>query len=270
MGCYHTRELIATFTGHTEEVSSVAFSPDGYTLASGSEDGTVLLWNVAPLTDTSPQVSTYDVNQDGIVNLADLATVAKLFGQTGERLSGDVNADGMVNILDLVAVSAHLDETTTSAAPIAHRERRSFSAIPISPHITPKTIQKWIDIAHTADDGSLTFQHGIANLEALLAMLTPAESELLPNYPNPFNPETWIPYRLAHPADVTLTIYDAKGAPVRRLNLGYQPAGYYMDRATAAYWDGRAETGEPVASGVYFYSLSAGDYSATRKMLILK
>ena len=93
---------------------------------------------------------------------------------------------------------------------------------------------------------------------------------LLPNYPNPFNPETWIPYRLAHAADVTLTIYDTKGAPVRQFDLGYQSAGAYTNKAKAAYWDGRLETGEPAASGVYFYGLSAGDYSATRKMLILK
>ena len=265
-----TRELIAAFTGHTDDVSSVAFSPDGYTLASGSADGTVLLWNVAPLTDTPPQLSIYDVNQDGIVNLTDLTIVGETFGQAGQGLSGDVNRDGMVDILDLVAVSAHLDETRTSSAPIARGEHRSFHAIPMSLHITPETVQKWIDIAHTADDGSLTFRHGIANLEALLALLGPAESALLPNFPNPFNPETWIPYRLAKDADVSLTIYDTAGAPVRRLDLGHQSAGYYTDRANAAYWDGRTETGEPVASGVYFYSLSAGDYSATRKMLILK
>ena len=265
-----TQELIATFTAHTEDVSSIAFSPDGTTLASGSEDGTVLLWNVTPLTDTSPPVSAYDINRDGIVNLLDLVTVADTYGQAGERLLGDVNNDGFVNILDLVTVSAHLDETTASAAPIAQRERRSFPAIPMGVRITPETVQKWIDIAHTADDGSLTYRRGLANLNALLAMLTPTETVLLPNFPNPFNPETWIPYRLVHPADVTLTIYDTEGAPVRRLDLGHQSAGYYTDHATAAYWDRRAETGEPVASGVYFYSLSAGDYSATRKMLILK
>ena len=132
-------------------------------------------------------------------------------------------------------------------------------------------------MAHTADDGSLTFQRGIANLKRLRLIVgnadprsLPDATALFPNYPNPFNPETWIPYHLAEDTDVTLTIYDAKGAPVRRLDLGHQPAGYYTDRAKAAYWDGRAETGELVASGVYFYSLAAGDYSATRKMLILK
>ncbi|MCE2396202.1 hypothetical protein J4G02_16740, partial [Candidatus Poribacteria bacterium] len=227
----HTGAELELLTGHTAEIESLAFSPDGDTLASGSDDGTVLLWNVAPLTNTSPQIAAYDVNQDGIVNLVDLATVGTLFGQTGERLSGNVNGDGMVNIFDLVAVSAHLEETTISAAPVG---RSGHRVTPIGVRITPKTVQNWIALAQTADDGSPIFRRGIANLEAVLAMLTPAETALLPNYPNPFNPETWIPYRLAHAADVTLTIYDIKGAPVRRLDLGHQPAGYYTDQAKAA------------------------------------
>ena len=79
-----------------------------------------------------------------------------------------------------------------------------------------------------------------------------------------------MPYHLAKAADVTLTIYDTKGTVVHQFDLGHQAAGVYTNKTKAAYWDGRSETGEPVASGVYFYSLSAGDYSATRKMLILK
>ena len=98
----------------------------------------------------------------------------------------------------------------------------------------------------------------------------PAETELLRNYPNPFNPETWIPYRLAEDAVVTLTIYDTAGRVVRSIDVGYKPAAVYESRSKAVYWDGRNEFGEGVASGVYFYHLSAGDYSATRKMLIIK
>ncbi len=98
----------------------------------------------------------------------------------------------------------------------------------------------------------------------------PETTALLPNYPNPFNPETWIPYQLAKPADVTLTIYDITGHVVRNLDLGHQRAGMYHSRSRAAYWDGRNAVGEPVASGLYFYVLKAGDFSATRKMLIKK
>ena len=98
----------------------------------------------------------------------------------------------------------------------------------------------------------------------------PSETVLLSNYPNPFNPETWIPYHLAEPADVTLIIYAVGGKVVRRLDLGHQAAGYYQNRTRAVYWDGRNSVGERVASGLYFYTLTAGDFTATGKMLITK
>ena len=98
----------------------------------------------------------------------------------------------------------------------------------------------------------------------------PKLTQLLQNFPNPFNPETWIPYQLETSADVTLQIYDTSGALVRTLDLGFKGQGFYMTRSRAAYWDGRNNLGEQVASGVYFYSLHTPDFSATRKMLILK
>ena len=98
----------------------------------------------------------------------------------------------------------------------------------------------------------------------------PDETLSLPNYPNPFNPETWIPYQLAQDADVQILIYDVHGTVVRRLALGHQSAGFYTNRTRAAHWDGRNSFGEDVVSGVYFYQLHAGDISPLRKMLILK
>ena len=98
----------------------------------------------------------------------------------------------------------------------------------------------------------------------------PNDTELLPNYPNPFNPETWIPYQLANASDVQITIYNTKGSVVCTLPLGHQTAGYYTDRNRAAYWDGRNGLGERVASGVYFYQLRTDDISSIRKMVILK
>ncbi len=118
----------------------------------------------------------------------------------------------------------------------------------------------------TADD----VKQSLIQLPELVAYEIPAETQLLSNYPNPFNPETWIPYRLAEDAFVKLTIYDSMGRVVRILDVGHQIAAVYENRSKAIYWDGRNEFGETVASGVYFYHLSAGDYSATRKMLILK
>ena len=121
--------------------------------------------------------------------------------------------------------------------------------------VTPRALEvRWTD---TRVDGAL---------ETL-----PAEqSSLFGNYPNPFNPETWIPYQLAKPADVTLTIYGANGQLVRTLKLGHQQPGLYHRKGRAAYWDGRNDFGERVASGLYFYTLTAGDFTATGKMLILK
>ena len=107
-------------------------------------------------------------------------------------------------------------------------------------------------------------------LPALVTYEIPTETELLTNYPNPFNPETWIPYRLAEDAFVTLTIYDPSGHVVRILNVGHRVAAVYESQSKAIHWNGRNDAGERVASGVYFYTLTAGDYSATRKMLILK
>ena len=98
----------------------------------------------------------------------------------------------------------------------------------------------------------------------------PEQTAMLPNYPNPFNPETWIPYQLAAAADVSLAIHSADGTLVRTLSLGHQAAGIYQSKSRAAYWDGRNALGEHVASGLYFYTFTAGDFSATGKMLILK
>jgi DNA-binding beta-propeller fold protein YncE len=111
-----------------------------------------------------------------------------------------------------------------------------------------------------------------ARVQAAPAVVGPflGETRLHPNYPNPFNPETWIPYQLAEPVDVALTIYDINGRVVRYIDLGHQRASIYQSKSRAAYWDGRNAQGEPVASGVYFYTLKAGDLSATRKMLIRK
>ena len=118
----------------------------------------------------------------------------------------------------------------------------------------------------TVDD----VKDGRVMLENLIAYEIPAETELLRNYPNPFNPETWIPYHLSEDADVRLTIYSINGEVVRDIDVGHQIAAKYDTRSKAIYWDGRNRFGEQVASGIYFYSLSAGDFSATRKMVILK
>ena len=206
----------------------------------------------------------WDVNQDGRVSIQDLILVARDLGSNAPaNLRTDVNRDGEINIQDLILVARHIGESTdSSAAP-------TIFAID-SEELMPEMIEAWIEQAQTADDGSLVFRQGIENLERLLASLIPEKTALLANYPNPFNPEAWIPYHLAKPANVTLTIYAANGAVVRTIALGHQVAGMYQSRSRAAYWDGRNAVGESVASSIYFYTLTAGDYTATRKMLIIK
>ena len=93
---------------------------------------------------------------------------------------------------------------------------------------------------------------------------------LLQNFPNPFNPETWIPYQLAESVDVSIGIYDVQGHLIRRIELGAQSAGSYLTKEAAAYWDGRNDDGELTSSGIYFYQLRAGDYTAIRRLVILK
>ena len=142
---------------------------------------------------------------------------------------------------------------------------------------TEVTVELTFD-GNMTSNGTLTFTVGadaIAGYNgpaftAQVSVTASRENALGANFPNPFNPETWIPYKLAKPAEVTLHIYAVNGTLVRTLSLGHQAAGMYQSRSRAAYWDGRNEFGEKVASGLYFYTLTAGDFSATRKMLIRK
>ena len=98
----------------------------------------------------------------------------------------------------------------------------------------------------------------------------PEVSMLRQNYPNPFNPDTWIPYQLSEDAEVVIKIYTSTGQLVRTLSLGHKPAGFYTGKEKAAYWDGCNEAGESIASGIYFYSIEAGGYNATRKMAVVR
>ena len=182
--------------------------------------------------------------------------VASQFGTTDT--TADLNADGTVDIADLVFVANMWGNV--AAAP------------------TAGTMNAWLQRARqsVSDAGAMStpegvsYARGIQTLEQLVEARTPEKTALLANYPNPFNPETWIPYQLSTAAAVTISIHAADGNLVRTLTLGYQDAGMYKHRSTAAYWDGKNALGESVASGLYFYTLTAGEFAATRRMLILK
>ena len=249
-----------------------------------------------PVTDPDPDPDPLDVNGDGQVTSMDLVAVALFYGTQVPSgigfLPADVNADGVVNVLDLTAVAQGIDATgggtqglslaAVEAALLAAIEQTAdIEAIAEAPigistpqHVLPESVYNNVADA-LADARHFATSEVRAVLEGLLQLLTelgaiPSETALLPNYPNPFNPETWIPYHLSKDAEVILTIYDVHGVAVRELTLGHQVAGVYESRGRAAYWDGKNQHGEQVASGLYFYTLTAGEFNATRKLLIAK
>jgi len=205
-----------------------------------------------------------DINGDGTVNIFDLVMVAGQFGESGAGLSGDVNNDGSVNIFDLVMVAGNFGKSNVAAAPTMIANKLTFT-----------TQQKWsiqsaiveledIPVRSEAEELVLNL------LIAILPDRLPEYTQLLPNYPNPFNPETWIPFELSQDSNVSVTIYNVAGTLVRSISIGYLQAGSYVSQSRAIYWDGKADTGERVASGTYFYTLKTQDYTSTQKMIILK
>ena len=231
------------------------------------EAGRALIWGGRSLLPPEPALS-YDINLDGVVNILDLVEAASQFGQINAHLSGDANSDGTVNMSDLELIGSYLGED--AAAPSLHFNRPAptvnYRASDVKRQFQALTALESLENpsrgAHIARD----------LLKAWLFRIEPSvtETKLLPNYPNPFNPETWIPYQLAESAHVQVRIYDATGRLVRKLDLGTKLAGSYISREQAAYWDGRNDVGEEVSSGMYFYTLEAGNYRTTRRMAVIR
>ena len=271
---------------HNNSISDISY-------LAGLTDLTWLLLSGNPILDTSPifplleanggkikpnlidisvsQYPPWDVNADGSVDATDSALVTAALGQIGVDIVNprtDVDGDGDVDNDDVLLVTNNLDEEveedlTNARAPVL----LDSAALR---NLSPAALEARLAALRAESDGSLKYSQAIALLESVLAELRPDETILLANYPNPFNPETWLPYHLANASDVRITIYDARGSVMRRLELGHQTAGYYTSRSRAAYWDGANEVGERVASGIYFYQLEADNHSFLRKMLILK
>ena len=201
--------------------------------------------------------SKYDVNGDGTVDLLDV--IAPLVQPN--NMKNDVNGDGVVDIRDTQEIDANRD--ATAAAPSLDIDVKALD-------LDFDRVQEQIETLLTSGDMSHSTQRALLYLQHLLASARPDETVLLANYPNPFNPETWIPYHLSESTDVRVNIYDSQGVLVRVLSLGHQTAGYYTPRSRAAYWDGKNALGERVASGIYFYQLQTDAVSPMRKMVILK
>jgi hypothetical protein len=190
------------------------------------------------------------VGEDTNVAINDLSMAVRHVS-TGVSMT-DTTSDGRFSV-----TFVYLDNRLLRVGDIleitAHNAKGDFSIDPIRYALTQTDIEL-----------------GRIALGNLVASVIPSRSELLANFPNPFNPETWIPFQLQAASDTFITIYDVHGRMVRQLELGYIPAGVYQTKTKAAYWDGTNDIGERVASGVYFYQLKSGEFSALRKMVILK
>lgn len=221
---------------------------------------------------------TGDVNQDEQVNILDFLLIVTHFGEkppTNPRT--DVNKDGAVNISDLVWLINFIEKKQAAAAAPYHK------------HITGATYKNILNSTRQLSETQIallrSFYEKIEDISGsttqrelvkrfLRQLLMPVEEPLVTklhaNFPNPFNPETWIPYQLATDSDITIRIYNTSGHVVRTLFTGHQMSGYYLSRSKAAYWDGRNEIGEQVASGVYVYELVTPTFKQTRRLVILK
>ena len=244
-----------SFIMTAQRAATVVISGAGWYNASGTAAAPPATLKGIEVGDTTPVLALRGAIVDegmGLNNAGFRVTIKNL--STGRAVSAITSPD------EAGYRSTVVDIQTGRAATIG--DILEISARSPNPFIGVKPLQYTL----TAED----VKQSLIQLPELVTYQIPAETELLSNYPNPFNPETWIPYRLAEDAFVTLTIYDQTGQIVHTIDVGHQTAAIYENRSKAIYWDGRNEIGEQVASGVYFFHLFAGNYSATRKMVILK
>ena len=228
--------------------------------------------------DSAQNLLPGDVNHDGLVDILDFLIIVVHFGEkppTNPRI--DTNKDGQVNLEDLAWIIKIIEENQNIAAAPIQRYQDGQEPNPAS----DGTIQ--------LSDAAIVYLHSfyqkieeisgdptqIALVKRFLKQLLtpvggPLRTELYANYPNPFNPETWIPYQLAVDTEITIRIYDTEGKIVRTLFSGHQTSGYYLNRSRAAYWDGRNQLGERVASGVYIYELTTPTFKQTKRLVVLK
>ena len=196
-----------------------------------------------------------------------VAQLATLGTQLGDFLSGGERT--------VAAVGPRIDENQSafSYGAFSFGENPGpdgdgiLATIPLTAQGEGQTMIKLMGVKLTDTDGKLI---DVGKVKNGLVKVVPQETALAPNFPNPFNPDTWIPYQLSKDARVTIELYSVSGKLIQVLDLGYKEAGFYTQKSNAAYWDGRNQVGEKVASGVYFYHLKAGDFHATRKLLVTK
>ena len=240
-----------------EKVVEGLISPSKIAIGGANTEATATVTKKAT-TPAKKDNAKYDVNGDGAVDNTDASLVAAAMNTSNTKY--DVNGDGTVNFLDLLLVFDNREDAAAAPTIVGMK----LTAIQID------IIQEQIDLLIATNDRSPAALRTLIYMQQLLATARPEKTQLFANYPNPFNPETWIPYELATDTHVKITIYNTQGVVIRTLQFGHQSAGYYTERDRAAYWDGRNALGEQVASGLYFYQLETDEMSSMRKMVILK
>ena len=284
-------------TEHTSNIDSIAMSPVDKLIVTTSGDNTIRLWDIE--TGKHQRVLTKEAgNTDNLTFSPDGKILAGI--SAGNINFWDVHSGKQLNTI--TKDSDRADYTCIAFGPdgkvlASGAENKTIRLWDVNTGTLLHTFIEFDDRRYTprytttlafSSDGSTlasASNDGTVLLwETFLSQPTAVEpngkqftkwgsikkTRLYQNYPNPFNPETWIPYQLSSSEDVRITIYTSDGKLVREIDIGHQAAGLYYEPGSAYYWDGKNEIGEQVTSGLYFYTLSAGHFNATRKMLILK
>lgn len=199
--------------------------------------------SVEVLTDEEMKAVYADTNGDGIIDASDILAIGRNWGKA-RPMSKLMAKDKSLEIVD-IDHSKYLEAYRAMYNLLLASSSESDKYI-----VLKQTLKNWIN-------------QGIRQE-------IPKTTKLLQNYPNPFNPETCIPFTLSERVHVVIKIYNITGQLIRTLELGMKEAGNYVSPDRAAYWDGRNEEGNEVASGVYFYQIQAGSYVSTKKMVVLK
>jgi hypothetical protein len=283
------------YVGEYNEFSN----PGTYKIAFYAEDSkdeiSIPVWIYVQVDE---ETKPWDVNRDNIVNILDLVMVGKNFGSSADI--GDVNGDGTVDTLDLLVVEEHYGEGTGDSpfGPPRDKHQIIYNEVDGKLHLSEPLWAlvvsgrvlgsgAWLALPLDNERSVLVglgepFHVVNAGIDPIWGLTTdekfvllnkgrrPDRTRILPNYPNPFNPETWIPFEISRDSRVELRIYDVKGRHVRTLNLGHRIAGAYAGKDTAVHWNGRNEQGEEVGSGVYFYVLHAGKDIEVGRMTVLR
>jgi hypothetical protein len=221
--------------------------------------------NPAPPTKDLVSIRLCDLDKSGRIDVTDLVLIGNYLGKSANTINKqelDINNDGKIDIQDVVMIGKRFGTIYSPNAPSDDiwniDEKYLLVLVKIYNYMNYNSsdVPEFIDVKEL--------------IRKLISSIKVTQTKVYNNFPNPFNPGTWIPYQLAKDSDVIIRIYDIKGRLVKTMELGYRKAGAYLARDVSAYWDGRNEAGDQVSSGIYFYSFQAGSFNVIRKMIVVR